>query len=75
MEHEGNKNKRRETGGNYYFIGRPEHIVLSLVTGDSKTANDERRTRRARVMRIDRKRAALGDKGLSPGTGSRAIDH
>ena len=62
------------TGGNYYFIGRPEHIVLSLVTGDSKTANDERRTRRARVMRIDRKRAALGDEGLSLGTGSHAID-
>ncbi len=67
MEHEGNKNKRRETGGNYYFIGRPEHIVLSLVTGDSKTANDERRTRRARVMWIDRKRAALGDEGAIPG--------
>ena len=74
MEHEGNKNKTWMTGGNYYFIGRPEHIVLSLVTGDSKTANDERRTRRARVMRRDRKRAALGDEGLSPGTGSRAID-
>ena len=36
MEHEGNKNKTRMTGRNYYFIGRPEHIVLSLVTGDQK---------------------------------------
>ena len=50
MEHQGNKNKRRETGGNYHFIGRPEHIVLSLVTGDSKTVNEERQTRRARAM-------------------------
>ena len=56
------------------FIGRPEHIVLSLVTGDSKTANDERRTRRARVMRRDRKRAGPGNEGLSSVLGPRAID-
>ena len=73
MEHEGNKNKRRETGGNYYFIGRPEHIVLSLVTGDSKTANDERRTRRARAM--DRERlGGAGRLGETPALEPSAID-
>ena len=74
MEHQGNKNKRRATERESFLSGGLNTSSLSLVTGDSKTANDERRTRRARVMRIDRKRAALGDEGLSPGTGSRAID-